>query len=338
MDTLDEMSRRPITHSVHHQKFRNQINRAIKGDPWRTDSFSTLVQRNAVELGLEVRCGKCSSWSWFALNQLGYKLQCALCLRATPFPITDPGRTENARWAYRVVGPFALPDYARGGYASALTLRCFSNVIGLHEARTTWCAGRELPLSAGRKVETDFVLWYQRGALTRDGQDAPTDIVFGEAKSFGKDTFKPEDVANLKALAEEFPGALIVFATMRQPEELQQTERSAIRKLALWGRESIKAELRTRAPVIVLTGIELFAGFGLRDAWKNAGGRHAEFGQSDWLEAGNLRLLADLTQQLYLDLPSYQTWCESKWSRRDARRTSRAGTRHVPAAAVEPIP
>ena len=34
----------------------------------------------------------------------------------------------------------------------------------------------------------------------------------------------------------------------------------------------------------------------------------------------NLRILADLTQQLYLDMPSYSSWMEEKWKRRAARR------------------
>jgi hypothetical protein len=129
------MSRRPITHSAHHLKFRNQIDRAVKGSIWRERTFETLVERGAVQLGLEVRCENCSSWSWFALNQLNYDLQCSLCLRMSKFPILDPGQPEKARWAYRVVGPFALPDYAKGGYAAALTLRCFAGVIGGHRHR-----------------------------------------------------------------------------------------------------------------------------------------------------------------------------------------------------------
>ena len=323
--TLDDMSRRPITHSAHHLKFRNQIERAVKGNIWRERTFETLVERGAVRLGLEVRCENCSSWSWFALNQLNYELQCSLCLRTTRFPVVDPGQPEKARWAYRVVGPFALPDYAKGGYAAALTLRCFADVIGGHRhAHTTWSAGRELTLGAHQKVETDFVLWYQRRSVVDDGQDAPTDLVFGEAKSFGRDTFKAEDVGNLRALAERFPGAVLAFATLRLPNELTSTELESIRTLALWGREYVDGDFRTRAPVVVLTGIELFAGFSLDDAWKKAGGEHAQFGEARGLETANLRILADVTQQLYLGLPSYSAWHQAKWERIHADRKARA--------------
>ena len=325
VETLDEMSRRPITHSAHYLKFRNKIEKAVAGNIWRGRSFATLVDRTAVELGLEVRCEKCSSWSWFALNKLGYQLQCALCLQSTAFPCAEPGNSKKARWAYRVVGPFALPDYARGGYAAALSLRCLAAVVGRRDrGQMTWCAGRELALNGGPKVEADFIVWYQRRGITRDDQSSVTDIVFGEAKSFGRDTFRAKDVANLKAIAQRFPGSVLVFATMRQPDDMSNDEIRAIRTLALWGREPIEREMRTRAPVVMLTGIELFSGFSLEETWRELGGRHAALGNATWLRIDNLRVLADVTQQLYLGVPSYANWFRAKWGAIHERRRARA--------------
>ena len=323
--TLDEMSRRPITHSFHNLKFRNQIEMAVKGDIRRGRSFTTLVDRTAVELGLEVRCEKCSSWSWFALNKLGYQLQCSLCLQSTAFPCAEPGNSKKARWAYRVVGPFALPDYARGGYAAALSLRCLAAVVGGRgRGQMTWCAGRELDLNGGPKVEADFIVWYQRREITRDDQSSVTDIVFGEAKSFGRDSFRTKDVTNLKAIAQRFPGSVLVFATMRQPGDMSTDEIRAIRTLALWGREPIEREMRTRAPVVVLTGIELFSGFSLEETWRKRGGRHAALVDATWPRTDNLRVLADVTQQLYLGVPSYADWATAKWDAIHERRRARA--------------
>ena len=325
VETLDKMSRRPITHSAHHQKFRNQIKTAVEGDIWRTRSFATLVDRTAVELGLEVRCEKCSSWSWFALNKLGYQLQCSLCLQSTAFPCAEPGNPEKARWAYRVVGPFALPDYARGGYAAALSLRCLAAVVGGRDlAQMTWCAGRELALNGGQKVEADFIVWYQRRGITRDDQSSVTDIVFGEAKSFGRDSFRTKDATNLKAIAQRFPGSVLVFATMRLPDDMSTDEIRAIRRLALWGREPIERERRTRAPVVVLTGNELFSGFSLEETWRKLGGRYEALSGAAWLRTDNLRVLADVTQQLYLGVPSYADWVRAKWDAIHERRRARA--------------
>jgi hypothetical protein len=331
IDTLDEMSRRPITRSAHHKKFKNQIDNALKGDIWGRNSFDTLVRKGAVELGLEVRCEHCASWSWYALNQLGYTLQCTLCLRHTSFPICDPGTSEHTRWAYRVVGPFALPDYAKGGYASALALRCLAEVIGHRaDAHTTWCSGRELSLTSAHKVETDFIVWFQRKGFTSEDPVSVTDLVFGEAKSFSKDAFKAADISNLRAVARRFPGAVLVFATMKQPTELSAEEIALLRKVAIWGRK-YRPDRRSRAPVVILTGIELFSGYSLKDAWKDLGGLHAAFATSGSLRLDNLRVLADATQQLYLALPSYSAWSQSRWDKVDARRNALTVAAQIPA-------
>jgi hypothetical protein len=78
-------------------------------------------------------------------------------------------------------------------------------------AGTTWSSGQELTFSTGKKVEADFLLWYQQ--KHRSSTDEPTEVVFGEAKSFGQDAFKDEDVERMKLLAEQYPGAALVFAT-----------------------------------------------------------------------------------------------------------------------------
>jgi hypothetical protein len=160
---LNEMSRRPISRSAHHKEFRNRINDATKDDAWRRRTFENLVERKAVELGLELKCTKCSSWSWYSLKQLDYEMSCDLCLRRFGFPIVNPGSSKTSRWAYRLIGPFALPDYAKGGYAASLSLRFISSIIGGHgHSDVTWSAGQELELGPKNKAEADFILWYQR--------------------------------------------------------------------------------------------------------------------------------------------------------------------------------
>ena len=76
-----------------------------------------------------------------------------------------------------------------------------------------WSSGQELTLPIGEKIEVDFMLWYQREETL--AINYPTEIVFGEAKSFGKEVFTPEDVNKMKMLAQAFPGSTLVFATMK---------------------------------------------------------------------------------------------------------------------------
>lgn len=168
--------------------------------------------------------------------------------------------------------------------------------------------------------------------------------MFGEAKSFkaksfaGKgggerrsqvDAFQDEDVERMKRLAIRFPGAVLVFSTMKQASELSKQEISRITKLAEWGREYMPERRQTRAPVIVLTGIELFAAYSLQQAWEAAGGRHAEFANFGGLRLENLRVLADLTQQLYLGMPDYGSWQDAKWHQKRARRDALRAAREA---------
>ena len=315
IDLLNEMSKNSATKTTHYREFKNKIHTAIDNENLRKRTFKTLVERKAVELGLELKCDKCGSPSWYPVNQLDYSLTCSLCFKRFDFPITTP-LGAHSKWAYRVVGPFALPDYAIGGYASALAIHFFAEVIGgFDQAGVTWSSAQELKLSTDKKVEADFMLWYRRKEISDTervffgtglpifGTDRPTETVFGEAKSFGrrgKDVFEQDHVDKMKLLAEAFPGSILVFAAMK--EELSQGEIDRIKELAEWGREYDTERRQTRAPVIVLTGTELFTTDSLTTSWERKGGRHEDLAKRASLGTSNLRILANFTQHLYLDL------------------------------------
>ena len=156
------------------------------------------------------------------------------------------------------------------------------------------------------------------------GDNYPTEIVFGEVKSFGKDVFKAGDITKMKLLAETFLGCIIVFATMKEAEELSPEEIERISRLALWGREYDAQRKQQRAPVIVLTGTEFFADFSLENAWKNKGGKHKDLIEQRCVHTDSLDVLANLTQQLYLGMPSYEQWREDKWKKRAKRRKEKS--------------
>ena len=304
IELLDEMSKRPVTKTAHYKEFENKIGNALSNKRWKKSVFERLVERKVVELGLELRCNKCSKWSWYSLTQLDYSLICSFCFKQFDFPITNPIGGKHSRWAYRLVGPFAQPNYADGGYAAVLAIRFFADVIGRTggESVVTWSSSQELKLPIGGTIEVDFMLWYQREETF--AIDYPTEIVFGEAKSFGEEGFTSNDVNRMKLLAEAFPGSTLVFATMK--EGLSQEEINRIRKLAEWGRKYDKDRGQTRVPVIVLTGTELFTEMFLEDSWKERGGKHKDL-IPVWNRTDNLRVLADLTQELYLRMPSYDS-------------------------------
>ena len=306
IEFLNKISNR-LTKTTSHEIFQDKLGKGVLG---------TLVERKAIELGLNLKCSKCSKWNWYSLAQLDYSLTCSLCLRQFDFPVVDPIDKKRSKWAYRLMGPFAQPDYAKGGYASALAIRFFANVIGeIDRSEVTWSSGQELTLPTGKKVEVDFMLWYQRRQFF--GPDHLTETVFGEAKSFGKAAFKKADVDNMKLLAQKFPGSILVFATMREGKDLSKGEINRIKKLAEWGREYDEERKQTRAPVIVLTGTELFTTDSLEFSWEEKGKKHKSLIESARVRTRihNLRVLADLTQELYLGMRSYT-------SSRSTRRTT----------------
>ncbi|HEY8162851.1 MAG TPA: hypothetical protein VIF34_11370 [Methylocystis sp.] len=336
VELLNKMSRKPALKGMHHQEVRNRVGRALGADRL---GFETLVERRAIDLGLELKCTRCGSLGWYPLSKFDHEITCGLCLRPFPFPAADPG-TETS-WAYRPAGPFALGDYANGGYAAALSIRFFATLFG-SDHETTWSAGLDLYPAPKQKLEADFTVWRQERRF--EGPDRPTDVIFGEAKSFGKDATQEDDggarkivpdivedkdVERMRTLATLFPGSILVFSTMKPM--LSETEVSRLAKLAKWGRERDGDNRRSRAPVIILTGTELFAHPSLHRTWRDKGGLHARFSEEQAPHSGSLRVLADQTQQLYLGLPSYGEWCKEKIDRSIARR--RAASREAGAGA-----
>ena len=311
VELLDKMSNRS-TKSFHYEKFQGKIYDAVDSEKLKDRTFETLIERKAVELGLELKCSECSKWSWYSIKQLDYSLICNFCFKQFDFPIIDPTDKKHSKWAYRVVGPFALPDHAQGGYAASLAIRFFTDIIGgFDQAGVTWSSAQELKLNTDKKVEVDFMLWYRRrkkiygteltffgNGLPIFGLDRATETVFGEAKSNRR--FEQKDVNNMKLLAEKFPGSILVFATMR--DGLSPSEIKRIKELAEWGREYDPESKRTLAPVIVLTGTELFTSGFLTSSWKSKGGKHEDLAKRISQGESNLRILANFTQHLYLDM------------------------------------
>jgi hypothetical protein len=316
IELLNKMAN-SFTRSIHQSDFHSKIKVAVQNDFWRERTLEILVEQKAVELGQELNCTKCGSWGWYALNQLDTYMQCSLCLKTFDFPITNPTNRKRANWAYRVIGPFALPNYSGGGYSAALAIRFFSSVLGgFDRAAATWSAGLELTFPDNTKLETDFLLWYQRKRLLNLNNNSQ--IVFGEAKSFGREAFTADDIKRMKVLAEKYTSAILVFATLKEASELSKEEVKIIRKLAEWGREYSADRKTSRAPVIILTGTELFCSNYLTESWKGKSDLHTQFTTLGYIDLSNLKVLADATQQLYLGMPAYSTWREEKWKRKRA--------------------
>ena len=227
------------------QHFEKRVKRSF--GYW--NELQYFLQRSIFRAGLQVQCPTCGYQNWFDLVAISYAPTCSRCINKFKFS-QSPQDLQRVRWFYRVVGPFAAPDFARGGYAVALTLRCLAP---RHDSEMTWSTGLSLePL----KCEIDFFAWYRPGGLFRDERDEPL-MLIGEAKSFGKDAIGDDEIRSLKKVAERFPGSLMVVSSLRQIVDYSPAELRRLRELALWGRRSVHNDQAVN-PLIILTASEVF--------------------------------------------------------------------------------
>lgn len=278
-----------------------------------TAKLDDFVKAGALRLGLTIRCTNCEKTNWYGLAELDSQVTCSRCLQVFDFPQGDLNFT-NTPWHYRVAGPYSVPDFAGGAYATILALRTFSSLLGSGDGSITYSTNLDLELD-GKSMEVDFVCWYRRKRM-RERHEEPA-VVVGEAKSFATDAIQKKDVDRMKTLAAKLPGVFIVFAVLK--EQLSKTEKDLVSNLALWGRVPL-ADGRPRASVVVLTSNELFSEHNVSFAWKEIGGKHAKLVESASVWLDNLETLAECTQQLYLGLPDYWRWLGDRKKARKSRK------------------
>jgi hypothetical protein len=262
-----------------------------------------LVEGQVLRLGMEVQCPICTQHSWYSVTQSDYELLCPKCNERFRLPAHHP---KEIQWSYRTVGPFSLPGRAYGVYAVLLAHRFFS--VLLHLPTTPFLS---FPAEKGdEKIEADLALFLKETRLGR----TTIETLFAECKTY--DHFKRDDIDRMLALSKGFPGAILVFVTLRK--DLTDAEKKLIRPFVNRGRKYWKAE-RPYNPVLILTGTELFAVFRPEQSWERAGGQHEPWAAK--FRRGHLSLLelCDATQQIYLGMKPWQQWLKELWDQKRAK-------------------
>ncbi len=275
--------------------------------PRAQEYLQALVNQPVLRLGLQLQCPLCSQPNWYDLARLADTLICERCLQSFPFPAASPPQDA---WHYRAIGPFAMENYAKGSYSVALSLAFFDRFTG---SEMTWIPFFLLTGKDGTELEADFALLWRQSRF--DGPDPI--LIFGACKTYDK--FNYRDVKRLKALGEVFSGSVLAFSTFRK--ELKAQERKWLVALTQKGRRRLKAD-QWQNPVLILTGLELFAQEPPPDCWKAAGGRFAPFAAT-YPGAGAIQELCDFTQQIHLGLESYAAWQEKESQKRRTQRAQR---------------
>lgn len=277
-----------------------EIRSKLQDSSRQTDLCDYLISKGIFHVGLRVQCPNCIRNSWYPVNQIEKTFTCPLCLNAFP----AIGNVENGTWCYKTTGPFSVANYADGAYATLLALEFFND----HKL-VTMQATPSLSFTAKapnkNDIEADFALFWQDSIYgkKKDG------IVFGECKTYGN--FQKKDFDRMRFLAKTFPGAVLVFSTLRKT--LTAKEIKAITRIAKAGRKFWKSE-RPINPILILTGNELFSFHGPPYCWEDAGIKNK------FNHLRGLLSICDATQQIYLKLPSWETEWHEKWEKQHQKR------------------
>ena len=268
-----------------------------------------LVERRALEVGIELKCDHCGQHNWYGLEGFRSLLQCHRCLQDFRFPAANPPKNP---WRYRTIGPFAVEDYIQGGLSVLLSMRLLANTStrGLHGNNVTWCPSFTL-----KEGDSD---WGEFDALAFVGQDEPYAgcvlPVFVEGKSYGRPVWGEKDRDNMRRIGDRFPGAALVFATLNS--QLTPDDIDLIKPLAEAGREPIHDD-HWKNPVVILTGRELFSETGPPTCWE--GLSETEEFATMHRAASSLHGLADVTQRLYLGMEPRSDYI-GRWIRNRSQR------------------
>jgi hypothetical protein len=145
-----------------------------------------------------------------------------------------------------------------------------------------------------------------------------TEYVFGECKTFNR--FKARDIERMRVIRDDFPGAVLVFATLN--DEFSEEEKEILIPFVNTCREYSKLD-RPRNPVLLLTGTELFATFGPPICWKDKAGKAKQFANTQRYPH-TLLDLCNVSQQIYLSLDSWSKDWDAEFERRQKLAQSTA--------------
>lgn len=111
----------------------------LKGNsPLTTDDvFQTLVERNLLQAGVELRCPKCSLKTWINLKEVDATYSCEFCYEKSKFVETiepiilkcgeEIKKIDGVRWYYRLSGLLGKDDKQQGAIPVILTFLHLGN-------------------------------------------------------------------------------------------------------------------------------------------------------------------------------------------------------------------
>ena len=133
IETENESGRPALTGPSTSARYASTSTKRAKRSFGYWNKLDYFLERSVFRAGLRVQCPTCAHYSWFEPGRDSYSFHVQSVSQAVQVR-AGPERPRRSQWFYRVIGPFAAPDYGRGGYAVALTLRCLAE---RHETEMT---------------------------------------------------------------------------------------------------------------------------------------------------------------------------------------------------------
>jgi len=277
------------------------VQRRMKQDRG-VSSLNDFTSRNIIRLGLQSQCPNCANLNWHTLTVVDYDVACERCQRSYPFPQSSL-RRDNGNWSFRVVGPFAVPDYARGSYGALLALRAINN-LSIGHSPMAYSTALSLNFD-GVEAEADFVALRSPEGY---GLQSDPELIICEAKSFGEGPLiTRKDISKLRTIAKKLEGSIIVISVLRS--KFIDAELKLIEPFVRWCRRPA-ANGEMHNPVILLTAHEIFCRFDIGLAWRELGGEHAKF--AAFKPHDSLTAFAEATQSIHLGLKPYHVELREK--------------------------
>jgi hypothetical protein len=275
-----------------------EVKKRLEGSSRNANLYEYLVSKGIFKLGVRIQCPRCIRHSWFSVETIRESFTCPRCLNVFP----ALGNLDSGVWSLKTAGPFSVPGYADGAYAVLLTLDLLAD-RNLPTLQTTPVVSFTAKAGNRSDIEADFAMFWQEAVFGERKEG----LMFGECKTY--DLFKTKDFKRMESLAGEFPGAVLLFSTLRK--SLTKQEVAGIGPIAKKGRKRWKPE-RPVNPVMILTGTELLGMGRPPYCWD-------ESVRKKFHHLRGVIGLCDATQQLYLGLPSWQTEWHNKWEKGRAR-------------------
>jgi hypothetical protein len=284
------------------------IRKDLSNPSTRNNLCDYLISKGVFHVGLRLQCPNCARNSWYPVEQMDTSFKCPLCL--TVFPAI--GNIENGQWRYKTTGPFSVPGFADGAYATLLALEFFAD-RKLTSIESTRALSFTATRQDGKTIEADFAVFWQ-DRMFGENIDG---VAFGECKTYGQ--FQKKDFDRMRFLAKTFPGSVIAFCTLRK--KITSREIKAITRIAKRGRKHWKND-RPVNPVLILTANEILSFGPPPYCWE-------ESLRNKFNHVSGLLNICDATQQIYLNLPSWKTeWHKKSEDRRrklDAKLNKKKG-------------